>query len=115
MLIPDRVEESAIFQDEEIEAYLSMNDSNLRRAAAEMLETIASDEVMTSKVITTLDISTNGASTSDAILRRAALLREQADRDDDADGGAFDYAEMNVNAFTVRERVWKQAQRNDEG
>jgi hypothetical protein len=112
MLIPDRVEDSAVFQDAEIEAYLSMNDSNVRRAAAEALETIASDEAMTLKVITTLDITTNGASTSASILERAKLLREQADKDDDAeDGGGFDYAEMNVNAFTGRERVWKQAQR----
>lgn len=112
MLVPDRVEANAVFTDEEIEAYLSMNDSNVRRAAAEMLETIASDEAMTLKVISTLDLTTNGASTSEAILARAKLLREQADRDDDAeDGGGFDYAELDLNAFTRRERVWKQYQR----
>jgi hypothetical protein len=112
MLIPDRVEETLIFQDEEIEAYLSMNDSNFRRAAAEALETIASDEALTLKVITTLDLSTNGASLSSALLERAKVLRAQADRADDTDeGGSFDYAEMNLNAFTQRERVIKQAQR----
>jgi hypothetical protein len=115
MLIPDRVEENAVFSDEELQAYLNMNDSNMRRAAAEALETIASDEAMTLKVITTLDISTNGASTSDAILRRAALLRQQAeDADAGEEGGMFDYAEMAPNAFTRRERVWKQAQRDSE-
>jgi hypothetical protein len=114
MLIPDRVEDGAIFQDDEIEAYLSLNDSSVRRAAAEALETIASDEVMTSKVISTLDLTTNGASTSDAILKRAALLREQADKDDGADeGGMFDYAEMNVNAFTTRERIRNQILRSE--
>ena len=66
MMIPDRVEDSAIFEDGEIQAYLDMNDSNVRRAAAEALETIASDEAMTLKVISTLDITTNGASTSSA-------------------------------------------------
>jgi hypothetical protein len=85
MLIPDRVEENAVFTDEEIDAYLGMNDSNVRRAAAEALETIASDEAMTLKVISTLDITTNGASTSAAILERAKLLRQKAD-DDDAAG-----------------------------
>lgn len=113
MLIPDRVEEHAIFSDEEIEAYLSMNSSNVRRAAAEALETIASDEVMTLKVLSTLDLSTNGASTSDAILARAKILRSQADVSDLAeDGGGFDYAEMSVNAFTRRERVRNQALRD---
>lgn len=112
MLIPDRVEDSPIFQDEEIDAYLSMNDSNVRRAAAEALETIASDEVMTLKVMSTLDLTTNGASVSSALLERAKVLRAKADDDDNAnEGGGFDYAEMDVNAFTYRERVYKQRQR----
>ena len=112
MLIPDRVEDSAIFQDNEIDAYLSMNDSNVRRAAAEALETIASDEVMTLKVMSTLDLTTNGASVSSALLERAKVLRAKADDDDNADeGGGFDYAEMDLNAFTRRERVYKQGQR----
>lgn len=114
MLIPDRVEANAVFSDEEIQAYLDMNDSNVRRAAAEALETIASDEAMTLKVISTLDLTTNGASTSEAILARAKILREKADEADAGEeGGMFDYAEMNVNAFTARERVLKQALRED--
>jgi hypothetical protein len=114
MLIPDRVEDNAIFSDEEIEALLSMNGSNVRRATAEALETIASDEVMTLKVLSTLDLSTNGASVSSAILERAKILRTKADDDDLADeGGGFDYAEMGVNAFTRRERFVKQAQRDN--
>lgn len=112
MLIPDRVEDGAIFQDAEIDAYLSMNDSNVRRAAAEALETIASDEVMTLKVMSTLDLTTNGASVSSALLERAKVLRARAEEDDAGEeGGGFDYAEMDVNAFTHRERVYKQGQR----
>lgn len=112
MMIPDRVEAGAIFEDEEIQAYLDMNDSSVRRAAADALEVIASDEAMTLKVITTLDLSTNGAATSDALLRRAKELRLQANEADGGDGGLLDYAEMSVNAFTARERVLKQALRD---
>lgn len=113
LLIPDRVEANAVFTDEEIQAYLDMNDSNVRRAAAEALETIASDEAMTLKVLTTLDLSTNGASVSDALLRRAEILRDKADEADAGEeGGSFDYAEMVSNDFTARERVSKQAQRD---
>lgn len=114
MLIPDRVEEHAVFSDEEIQAYLDMNDSDIRRATAQALETIASDEVMTLKVLTTLDISTNGASVSDALLRRAEGLRLQAD-DADAgeEGGSFDYAEMDVNVFTRRELLRNQTLREE--
>jgi hypothetical protein len=115
MLIPDRVEENAIFSDEEIEAYLDMNESNVRRATAEALETIASDEAMTLKVITTLDLTTDGARTSSALLERAKMLRKAAEDEDAGDeGGMFDYAEMTTNAFTQRERVLKQAQREDQ-
>lgn len=113
MLIPDRVEENAVFSDEEIAAYLEMNESNVRRAAAEALETIASDEAMTLKVISTLDLTTNGASTSAAILERAKILRQQAaEADAGEEGGMFDYAEMTPNAFTRRERVLNQALRD---
>lgn len=113
MLIPDRVEANAVFSDEEIQAYLDMNDSNVRRAAAEALETIASDEAMTLKVISTLDLTTNGASTSAAILERAKILRQQADEADAGEeGGMFDYAEMTPNAFTRRERVINQTLRD---
>ena len=115
MLIPDRVEENAVFSDEEIAAYLEMNEANVRRAAAEALETIASDEAMTLKVISTLDLTTNGASTSAAILERAKILRQQAaEADAGEEGGMFDYAEMIPNAFTRRERVLNQALRDSE-
>lgn len=116
MLIPDRDLSSAVFQDVEIQAFLDLNEANVRRAAAEALETIASDQAMTLKVIRLLDLSTDGRAVSQALLERAARLREAAVlAEDSEDGGLFDYAEMVTGAFTERERIWKQAQRDDDG
>jgi hypothetical protein len=116
MLIPDRDLSNAVFQDVEIQAFLDLNEANVRRSAAEALETIASDQAMTLKVIRLLDLSTDGRAVSQALLERAARLREAAVlAEDSEDGGLFDYAEMVTGAFTERERIWKQAQRDDDG
>lgn len=116
LLIPDRVAAEPIFEDEEIEAFLSIEDDDVRRAAALALETIASDQAYTLKVIKTLDLQTDGAKTSDALLKRAEKLRGQADKADadaeaEEDGGLFDIAEMPDTAFARRERIWKEGLR----
>lgn len=112
LIIPDRVEASAIFQDEELTMFLTL-ESGLKRAAALALETIAADEALVQKVMTTqTGVQTNGAATAKALLERAARLRTQADEADEADeGGLFDIAEMPVDAFAERERLYKQWQR----
>lgn len=103
MLITDRNEASPIFQDDEIDAFLALEDDSVRRAAALALETIASDQVLVLKVIVTLDTETDGAKVSDALLKRAAALRAQEDST-----GAFDIAEMVVNDFSERERLYNE-------
>lgn len=104
LLIPDRDTANAVFQDDEIAAFLAL-EGNVRRAAALALETIASDEALTQKVIRLLDLSTDGASLARALLQRAAALRQQADDADARDGALFDWAEMVVDDFSARERL----------
>lgn len=116
LLIPDRVAGEPIFEDEEIEAILALEDDNVRRAAAMALETIASDQAYTLKAITSLGLTTNGPAVAKSLLDRADKLRSQADKADaDAeaaeDGGLFDIAEMTHTAFAYRERLVKEAQR----
>jgi len=91
LLIPDVDEDTQIFDDNQIAAYISMaRHENIFRAAALAVEAIAGSEVMVSKVIRTQDLSTDGAKVSDALLRRAEALRKRGDEDDDEDGsGAF--------------------------
>ena len=92
LLVPDRVSTDYLFQDDEIDAFLSVEDSSVKRGAALALETIASDIAMIDKVIKLLDLQTDGAKTSDALIKRAATLRDQADNEDITDH--FDYIEF---------------------
>ena len=105
MLIPDRDGTTPTFQDEEVSAFLALEGSNVYRGAALALETVASDTAATLRVTTTLGLSVDGAKASDALLKRAAELRTQADDADARDGGLFDYAEWAVDAFSARERI----------
>ena len=108
LLIPDNQQEGYIFEDEEIDAFLLM-ESSVRRAAALALETMASNEAYVLKVITLLDLKTDGAKTAEALMKRAKVLRDQADREDDAtDGGLFDIAEWVVDDFSSREYLWNR-------
>lgn len=111
LLVPDRVDSGHLFEDAEIVVFLSAEGDDVRRATALALETIASDQAMTLKVIRVLDLSTDGARTSDALLKRAAQLRAQADEADASAGGAWDYAEMVPTIFAYRERLDNEALR----
>jgi hypothetical protein len=111
MLIPDRVSASAIFTDEEITVFLTL-ETDVRCATAMAMETIASDQVLTLKVMTLLDVSTSGDRVAAALLARAKLLREQAEQALSISSGGFDYAEMVTTDFAGRERLYNQALRN---
>jgi hypothetical protein len=114
MLIPDRDYDSKFFEDEEIEAFLGLEESNIREATALALETMASDQAMVLKVIRLMDLTTDGQKTSQALLERAKLLREQALEEEMAEeGGAFDIAEWVVDDFSYRNRLWNEMLRDD--
>lgn len=109
LLIPDRVDSGHIFEDTEITAMLTIEGNVVKLGAALALETIASDQAMVLKVMRLLDLTTDGAKVADALLKRAAALRAQADAEDAT--GAFGYAEWVVNSFSERERRLNQALR----
>lgn len=86
-----------VFNSDEITALLALEDGNVKRAAAQALDIIADDEALTSKVIRTQDLTTDGAKVADSLRKRAAALRAQAD-DADAngdDGAFFEFVPMN--------------------
>ena len=111
MIIGDKDDTNVIFQDAEIEAFLSLASDDVRLAAAGALDTMASDQAMVLKVIRTMDLSTDGAAVARSLREHAAQLRTDAEQAEAGEGGLFDYAEMAVNEFTKRERVEKQALR----
>lgn len=113
LLVPDRDITNPVFQDDEIAAFLALEADDVRRAAALALETIASDEALTQKVMRLLDLSTDGASLARALLQRAAALRQQATDADAREDAGFDVAEMVYDPFSARERLIKQMLREE--
>lgn len=95
LLIADTSTANRMFSTRQIAQFLRLNSNNVRRAAAQALDVMASNEAMVSKVIKTQDLSTDGAKVADALRKQAAELRRQADagEDDDAASG-FEIAEF---------------------
>lgn len=99
VLIPDlrkledlrdlRNEPRYLFTDDEILAFLAINNGNVKRAAADACDAIGMDKALQLLVLKTDDKQTDGAKLLDAIVKRAKTLREQA-REDDENNLSFD-------------------------
>lgn len=93
VLIPDlrkledlrdlRNEPRYLFTDDEILAFLAVNNGNVKRAAADACGAIGMDKALQLLVLKTDDKQTDGAKLLDAIVKRAKTLREQAKEDDE--------------------------------
>jgi hypothetical protein len=105
-IIPDRVAADYFFEDDEIDAFLTMEGS-IKCAAALALETLASNEAYVQKVIKLLDITTSGDRVSDALLKRADRLRAQAA----LEGETFEPISMVVDQFSFYEHMRNEALR----
>ena len=111
LMIPDRIEIGAIFQDAELEAFLEI-EGGRKEAAALAIETIATDEALVQKVMTNQGLSTNGAATAKALMDRAAQLRKQAAAASDEDlDGMFDFGQPVYSPFSARDAIWNEALR----
>lgn len=110
LLITDTLHDNPIFQDNEIDFFLSntavdsSNDVNL--AGAKALETIAASESLVQKKIKILDLTTDGPAVAKSLREAAALLREQSESESD-----IDFIEQNFNIFSTREIIYKDALR----
>lgn len=81
LLCFDTRQANPIFTDAEIAAFLDLNGANVRRAAAQALETIAVQQALILKVITNRGISTDGARLAAELRELAKDLRAQSRRD----------------------------------
>jgi len=86
LLANDVDDNNPVFTDEEIDAFLALTDGAVLLAAATAIETIADNEALSSKVIKTQDLSTDGAKVADALRARAKTLREQYAAEAEGDG-----------------------------
>lgn len=89
-LLLNDVADPWVFTDAEIDAFLALEGQSVKRAAAQAIDTNADNEVLASKVLRSQDLQTDGAKAADALRKRAALLRAQADVDDDETGTYFE-------------------------
>ena len=95
-----------ILTDAQIDALLTLEGDNVKRAAAAALDAIATSEVLVSKVIRTQDLTTDGAKVADALRRQAQALRDQASAVDDMDDdGIFDVVDTLSPGQTRPERT----------
>lgn len=81
LLTGDKAAGEYIFTDDEMESFLELSKGNVYHAAADALDAIASNTAYTLKVLTILDVTTNGQATAEAIRASAAALRAKADAD----------------------------------
>lgn len=90
LLLNDVDTTTAVFTDAEIDAFLTLEGQNVKRAAAQAIDTNADDQALASKVLRTQDLATDGAKLADSLRKRAAELRRQADdEDEDSEAGFF--------------------------
>ena len=91
VLIPDlrkledlrdlRKEARYLFTDEEISAFLAVNNGNVKLAAADACDAIGTDRALQLLVLKTDDKQTDGAKLLSAFVARARQLRVQAKED----------------------------------
>ena len=92
LLIPDTeqlenpadptAEAAYIFDDHQIQAFVSLYSNNVKRAAAQAKLVLATSEALINKVIRTADYNTDGAKLGAELREQAKQLRDEADKDD---------------------------------
>lgn len=92
LLIPDTeqldnpatstVDATYIFDDHQIQAFLSLYASSVKRAAAQAKLVLATSETLISKVIRTDDLQTDGAKLGAELRAQAKELQDQAEKEE---------------------------------
>jgi hypothetical protein len=95
LLIPDNDEDHPLFeQDAQITAFLTLSGGDVRLAAAQALDVIASSEAMVSKKIRTQDLATDGPAVAAELRARATELRRQVAEGEGTDDAGFDIVDF---------------------
>lgn len=97
LLLNDITETALVFSDDELEALVTLEGGSVKLAAAQAIDTNATNLVLASRVLRTQDVQTDGAKVADAMRKHADRLREQAAADaEDGDGFFFEVIEPSV-------------------
>ena len=107
LLISDTDPEQELLNEAQIVRLIQLEDGNLKLAAAQALDAIASSEALVAKKITKEGLTTDGPAVAKALREHAALLRTQAaDAADLEDGGAFEVADVVGTGSTPELTSW---------
>jgi hypothetical protein len=71
-----------IFDDHQIQAFLTLYSNNVKRAAAQAKLVLATSETLINKVIRTSDYNTDGAKLGAELREQAKALQQEAEKDD---------------------------------
>ena len=78
LLCTDRDPDHEIFSDEEIAVFLDLNEQDVRLAAADALDQIATSQALILKYIEVNGLKTNGQAVANALHQQAESLRSRA-------------------------------------
>lgn len=95
-------------QDEDIAAFLVLENNSVRRAAAMVLDRLATKYALVQGAVKLLDLEVDGTKVAAEFRSQAKDLRHQEEV-----LAQFDIAEMVLDEFTYRERVIDEALRNN--
>jgi hypothetical protein len=110
LLIPDTAVDADLdylFSDTQISALLRLYNDNVKRAAAQAKDIIATDQVLLLKVVKTDDLAVDGAKVAAELRAQAKALRDQADYDIESE--VFDYFQIvypNSSTYPEAVPVW---------
>lgn len=96
-----------IFQDDEIDYFLTEAGTDLNLAAAGALDAIGANAALLAKVEKIGDYSIDSKAMAEAVMKVAAHYRALSEN-----VPAFDYAELNLSPFSEAEMIWSDMMRN---
>lgn len=105
LLIRDTDADHELFSDEEITSFLDLEDGNVRYAAAQALDTAASNQALILKITQVFDLKVDGVALAKSLREHAKTLREQADSESD---DAFDIAQQVFSTAGFTQHLWNQ-------
>ncbi len=107
VLVPgESVDATNVFEDEDLQVFLDLNDTIVLLAAAQALERIATDQLLLLKKVKVDVITVDGRAVSDGFLALAARYRGVYETGGAAGDEDIQIAEMVVDAPTFAEQLW---------
>ncbi|HEX9235959.1 MAG TPA: hypothetical protein VF972_06740 [Actinomycetota bacterium] len=113
LLCQDTGPDLFVFSDQEMLAFLNLNQSDPRLAAAQALDVIAANEALVTKRTQLLDLMVDSAKAVVEVRAIASELRRQVFMGEADPSGQFDWAEFVTNPQTYVERLIDVARREE--